>query len=164
LLVWEKVSNFERRLYPCLQIFGGGMLVLSTVNQLQLPSNGATILASVLLGLVGILGMILAVRWFEAIPSAAKWCFVFWVVQVPLFSTSFASFTFLCGAGFNAVIDLSPIGFNIYAPRLGILFNARVEPTGPTPYIGINMVALAAAAYFWRAWQRESVKMPGHVT
>ena len=150
-----RVSAVEGRLYPCLQIFGGGMFIFTLMNQLKPPVHGITVAVAGLLAILGSIGLLLAVRWFEGVPSSAKWCFVFWVSQTVVFSTSFASFDFFSGADFRAVLELRHIGFSLYLPRLGTGFVALIDQDGPNPYVGVNLIATAASGFFLRAWRRQ---------
>jgi hypothetical protein len=151
-----RISAIERRLYPCLQIFGGGMFVFTLLNQLKPPVHGTVVAVAGLLAILGLIGLILAIRWFEGVPSSAKWCFLFWLTQTVVFSTPFGSFGFFSGAEFKAVLELRHIGFSFYLPRIGWGFVALIDQDGPNPYIGVNLVAAAASGFFLRTWRRQN--------
>jgi hypothetical protein len=150
LLVRESYS-FQRRLYPSLQIFGGGMLVMSFLNQVGIDSTTASLVASAVLALIGITGIVLALKWLEQDQRAARWCFAFWTVQVLMFASPAASYTFFCGAAFPVAFELWHAA--VSAPRLGVEFVARIDREGPASYVGVNLIALAASRFFLAEWR-----------
>src|ERR1700742_4868438 len=95
-------DGLQRRLYPSLQIFGGGVMFMSFVNQWRAGSEVGDLVAGGILAIIGIIAIVLGVRSLEGDRRADRWCFWFWLVQVPTFVLPGASYTFFCGATVTA--------------------------------------------------------------
>ena len=132
--------------------------MLGTVNQLQSISDLGTIVSSILLACLGILGIVLGVRWLEGVKRSPTSCLVFWAAQIPVLSSPNASYAFFCGADFNLDILLGQWGTTFTGPQLGITFIAQLDKASPTPFFGLNMVALAATLFFFRSRNQDTLE------
>ncbi len=154
MLAIRGAAGWQRRLYPSLQIFGGGVMIMTFVNQWRVGSGVVNLVAGGILAVIGMIGIVLGVRSLEGDRGADRWCFWFWLVQVLSFALPGASYSFFCGAAVAAVVHLMPIGLSLSTPRLGVDFVARIVQEAPTSYVGVNLVAIAASRYFWALWRR----------
>ena len=143
---------FQRRLYPSLQIFGGGALVTTFFNVLGADSSTASLWVAGALALLGVAGALLALECLDRRERALRWCFAFWVLQIVTFSFPVASYAFSCGAALPVLFQLEPLSVSVNGPRLGAEFLARVEREGPVSYVGVNLIALAASRYYFLEW------------
>jgi hypothetical protein len=147
------VREFERYLYPSLQIFGGGLLIMSVANELGSGSDPLTMWAAALLCVIGFVGALLSLKWLDRDPRVARWCFVFWTLQVVAFACPVFSYTFYCGAQFPLVFGLDTLSVSIESPHLGMGVIARIDREGPISYLGVNLIALGACRFFLREWR-----------
>ena len=158
MLLPVKPDTFQRRLYPALQIYGGGMMIMTFASQVgDSSTTTASLMFSGFLGAVGLCGILLGIRWLEQYRDAARWCLVFWVLQVPVFALPWLSYSFSCGAIVPIALEF-PFSLSITAPRFGMQFVARLVREGPVSYVGFNLIAAAACRYFlleWRHVRRE---------
>jgi hypothetical protein len=152
LLPLRESYAFQRRLYPSLQIFGGGALLTSFFNVLGADSSTASLWVTGALAAVGVGGVLLALQCLDRRERAARWCFAFWALQILTFSFPVASYTFSCGAALPVLFQLEPLSVSVNGPHLGAEFLARVEREGPLSYVGINLIALAASRFYFLEW------------
>ena len=153
LILVRDIHGIERRLYPCLQIFGGGEFLATFVRQVAAGSDDMILWVTGAVAVLGLTGALLAVRWFDQRKDAALWCGLFWAVQVLTFASPVASYSFFTGAQLLLRLDPMYVKLSLKVLRLGIEFVVRGSQEGPTPYIGVNLIALAATVFFLRAWR-----------
>ncbi len=99
-------------------------------------------------------GIVVGVWVLEVDGRGIKWAVPYWVLQVPLFSSSFVSYQFFSGASIYTTLSSDPyIEFNTL---LGFRFNFLLFSETPllfseTPLVvGVNLVALTMSLLFWK--------------
>jgi hypothetical protein len=153
LILIRELPEFERRIYPSLQIFGGGMLLLNFFNQAGTGADALSLWVLGVLAVGGLAGALFALWWFDQKPRAAACCCVFWALQALMFASPLATYSFFSGAQFPLTFEPAHLSLSLHLPRLGVQFVARDEQDGPAAYVGVNLVALAAAWFFFKAWR-----------
>jgi hypothetical protein len=157
LLAIHEPLAFQSRLYCSLQIFGGGMLILTFVSQLGASSSTASLVVGAVLAALGLASIVLGIRWLEHDRRVAGWCFVLWALQVVIFALPSVSYSFSCGAILPASLEF-PFSLSLSAPRLGVQFVARLNREGPVSYIGVNLIAVVACRFFLMEWRNASLR------
>ncbi len=152
----QRYGRTAQWLFPVLQIYGGGTAAVNFGR--LLPANGhdrpsiALLIVAIGLGLFSVLA---AVRVFQGKPNGATLCFWAWAPQIPDFVTNHLSY-FLCLPFRTTLL----VGWD--APRIAfegqfaLAFVARLDQEAASPYLGVNVLALLAAIYFWNARRASS--------
>lgn len=152
LAIHEPVA-FQSRLYCSLQIFGGGMFIMTFVTHLIAFSSTASLVLGAVLVAFGFASIVLGVKWLEHDQRVARWCFVLWALQVVIFALPSGSYSFFCGAFVPLSLEF-PFNVSITSPQLGMQFVARLNREGPVSYVGVNLIALVACRFFLMEWRK----------
>lgn len=99
-------------------------------------------------------GLACGVWMLEGKPEAASRNAWFWLMQGPLVQTPVFGYMGFCGARLHLLVKLSPVEFGFAANVLGTQFGLNFGPPGQRIVFGVNVLALALAAFINRSAAR----------
>jgi hypothetical protein len=119
----------------------------------QAPNLAVLLLTFVFFGF-GAWSGIQAIRQRTNWPRHARW---FWLVQIPMYSSSTFSFSVACGAGVWTFLRLKELNTTFGASAyFGSGFSLTYHRASPSLVIGINLLAAAIAIYLFLVFRRPS--------
>lgn len=142
------MKRWQRRTLGILAIGGGGVGVAVSVAQAwQVGWSLALVFLAVAVALYA-WGIGCGVALLEERPRAEHANFWFWLAQVPVFTSPFATYFFSAGALLLVKVDFWPMAIHWNA-FLGSQFTFQVGMHQPYGF-GLNFLALVICFWLWR--------------
>ena len=130
-------------------IFGGGLLVMFSTALIGHLSGLQYLAIGAAIG-YGIVGIMLGVLSGDV--GVAKWCWLFWIVQIPFSDTEHFVYKIYCGGNVVLAAELDNPTLNM-SGQLGSAVLVGFHGTSVHPHIALNCFAIIAALYFWRLYR-----------
>ncbi|AXK71260.1 hypothetical protein DWG18_02450 [Lysobacter sp. TY2-98] len=144
---------WQRRVIGILGVGGGAIGIAAVTSVVAQQHNPIEWLFSLIFAALYAWGLWCGVRMLEGSPDAERKNLIFWLVQVPVFSSPVLGYFFANGFHLTVSVQASPLNFNANF-FLGSTFTYSLLQSDKPWILGVNLFALGVALWLVRVMRR----------